>query len=259
MKPATSAPTPEACHLQRRGVIYTDLAMIAGVTSTCEDCEGKQLQDGDLLDYHLGRPDVGEPSDVGHQGPGVLRRRQGAHAGGGNAILDRLADVGLGCLSLDQPASPRRPVRRRAATALGYALPHRREGRRLHPRRGRPGLTSPTSSSCSPADRLRITAGKSIIVSRAPPGGHGARRLDHRPRPGAGHDSGRIVFEAAPPTSSPPAPPSPASTSRPTSRPDHAPRTRRRRWAVESADDHCRRPLACAARSARHSGDARMS
>ena len=71
-------------------------------------------------------------------------------------------------------------------------------------------------------DRL-VDSGKSVIVIE-----HHQAVMAHADwiidlGPGAGHDGGRIVFEGTPPTSSPPAPPSPASTSRPTSAPDRVP------------------------------------
>ncbi|MCW2749851.1 MAG: excinuclease abc subunit a uvra1, partial [Aeromicrobium sp.] len=61
VKPALfSANSEGACpHCNGAGVIYTDLAMMAGVATTCEECDGKRFQ-ASVLDYHLGGRDISE-------------------------------------------------------------------------------------------------------------------------------------------------------------------------------------------------------
>src|SRR6516162_2793771 len=45
------------------GVIYTDLAMMAGVTTVCEECEGRRFQ-ASVLDYRLGGLNIAEVLDL---------------------------------------------------------------------------------------------------------------------------------------------------------------------------------------------------
>src|SRR5262245_4407009 len=104
VKPALfSANSEGACSsCNGAGVIYTDLAMMAGVTTVCEECEGRRFQ-ASVLDYRLGDRNIAEVLDmaveeaVGFFGAGK------AHTPAAHAVLDRLADVGLGYLRLGQP------------------------------------------------------------------------------------------------------------------------------------------------------------
>src|SRR6185437_15225227 len=104
VKPALfSANSEGACpNCNGAGVIYTDLGMMAGVAVVCEECEGKRFQAA-VLTYLFGGKDISEvlAMSVGQAmeffGAGEART-PAAHA-----ILDRLADVGLGYLSLGQP------------------------------------------------------------------------------------------------------------------------------------------------------------
>src|SRR5213076_1952452 len=79
-----------------------DLAMMADVATTCEECEGKRFQ-ASVLDYHLGGHDISEvlamPVTEAENFFGAGEARIPA----AHAILERLADVGLGYLSLGQP------------------------------------------------------------------------------------------------------------------------------------------------------------
>ncbi len=61
VKPALFSSNSEgAClNCNGAGVIYTDLAMMAGVAVTCEECEGKRF-DPSVLGYHLGGRDISE-------------------------------------------------------------------------------------------------------------------------------------------------------------------------------------------------------
>ena len=181
VKPALfSANSEGACpNCNGAGVIYTDLAMMAGVATTCEVCEGKRFA-AEVLGYHLGGRDISEvlampvTEALEFFGDGEART-PAAHA-----ILERLADVGLGYLSLGQPLttlSGGERQRLKLATHMGG------EGRRLHPgradRRPAPGRRRAVARPAGPARRLRQVGHR----HRAPPGGDGARRLDHRPRP----------------------------------------------------------------------------
>ena len=181
VKPALFSSNSEgACpNCNGAGVIYTDLAMMAGVAITCEVCEGKRFE-ASVLDYHLGGRDISEvlamPVD---EARGVLRRRPGAHAG--RARHPRPARRRRARLPQPRPAAHHAVRRRAAAAQAGH--PPGREGRHLRPRRAdhrpAPGRRRAAARPARPARRLRQVGHR----HRAPPGGHGARRLDHRPRP----------------------------------------------------------------------------
>src|SRR4029078_5296427 len=104
VKPALLSGNSEgACpNCNGAGVVYTDLAMMAGVATTCEVCEGKRFQ-ASVLEYHLGDRDISEvlamsgPEAEAFCGAGAARP-PAAHA-----ILERLVDVGLGYITLGQP------------------------------------------------------------------------------------------------------------------------------------------------------------
>src|SRR4030095_14869193 len=104
VKPALfSANSEGACPTcNGAGVIYTDLAMMAGVTTVCEECEGRRFQ-ASVLDYRLGKLNIAEVLDLPVEealsffGPG------NTHTPAAHAILQRMADVGLGYLRLGQP------------------------------------------------------------------------------------------------------------------------------------------------------------
>ncbi|HSZ14262.1 MAG TPA: excinuclease ABC subunit UvrA [Solirubrobacteraceae bacterium] len=104
VKPALfSANSEGACpSCNGAGVIYTDLAMMAGVASTCEECEGKRYQ-ASVLEYHLGGRDISEVLAMSVSEAGEFFGAGVAHTPAAHAILERLADVGLGYLSLGQP------------------------------------------------------------------------------------------------------------------------------------------------------------
>ena len=181
VKPALfSANSEGACpNCNGAGVIYTDLAMMAGVATTCEECEGKRFQAA-VLEYHLGGRDISEVLDnAGDRGRGVLRCRRGPHPS--RARHPRPARRRRARLPQPRPAAHYAVGRRAAAAQTGH--PHGREGRRLRPRRADrrppPRRRRAAARPARPARRLRQVGHR----HRAPPGGHGARRLDHRPRP----------------------------------------------------------------------------
>lgn len=181
VKPALfSANSEGACPTcNGAGVVFTDLAMMAGVATTCEECDGKRFQ-ASVLEYHLGGRDISEvlamPVTEAEEffGPGE------AHTPAAHKILDRLADVGLGYLSLGQPLttlSGGERQRLKLATHMAekggiYVLDEPTAGLHLADVEQLLGLL----------DRL-VDAGEVGHRRRAPPGGHGARRLDHRPGP----------------------------------------------------------------------------
>src|SRR5207245_1934112 len=104
VKPALfSANSEGACpNCNGAGVIYTDLAMMAGVATTCEECEGKRFQ-ASVLDHHLGGRDISEVLAMSVTEAEEFFGAGEARTPAAHAILDRLADVWLGYLSLGQP------------------------------------------------------------------------------------------------------------------------------------------------------------
>src|SRR3712207_6234554 len=104
VKPALfSANSEGACpSCNGAGVIYTDLAMMAGVATTCEEREGKRFQ-ASVLEYHLGGRNISEVLAMSVTEAEQFFGAGDARTPAAHAILDRLADVGLGYLSLGQP------------------------------------------------------------------------------------------------------------------------------------------------------------
>ena len=152
VKPALfSANSEGACPAcNGAGVIYTDLAMMAGVATVCEECEGKRFQ-ASVLEYHLGGRNIAEvlamPVTEAEEFFGAGEARTPA----AHAILHRLADVGLGYLSLGQPLttlSGGERQRLKLATRMGDKALADRRGSTCSTSRPA-ACTSPTSSSCS--------------------------------------------------------------------------------------------------------------
>jgi excinuclease UvrABC ATPase subunit len=196
VKPALfSANSEGACpNCNGAGVIYTDLAMMAGVATTCEVCEGKRFA-ASVLEYHLGGRDISEVLAMPVTEAGEFFGTGQAHTPAAHAILDRLADVGLGYLSLGQPLttlSGGERQRLKLATHMTgkggvYVLDEPTAGLHLADVEQLLGLL----------DRL-VDSGKSVIVIE-----HHQAVMAHADwiidlGPGAGHDGGRIVFEGTP-------------------------------------------------------------
>ncbi|MFD7593846.1 ATP-binding cassette domain-containing protein [Kitasatospora sp. NPDC059812] len=196
VKPALfSANSEGACpNCNGAGVVFTDLAMMAGVASTCEECEGKRY-DASVLEYHLGGRDISEvlamPVTEAEEFFGTGEARIPA----AHRILANLADVGLGYLSLGQPLttlSGGERQRLKLATHMAekggvYVLDEPTTGLHLADVEQLLGLL----------DRL-VDSGKSVIVIE-----HHQAVMAHADwiidlGPGAGHDGGRIVFEGTP-------------------------------------------------------------
>ncbi|HJX42128.1 MAG TPA: excinuclease ABC subunit UvrA [Geodermatophilus sp.] len=176
------------------GVIFTDLGVMATVESPCEECEGKRFQAA-VLEYRLGGRNISEVLAMpvaeaeGFFGDGAART-PAAHA-----VLERLADVGLGYLTLGQPLttlSGGERQRLKLATQMAekgdvYVLDEPTTGLHLADVENLLGLL----------DRL-VDSGKSVIVIE-----HHQAVMAHADwiidlGPGAGHDGGRVVFEGTP-------------------------------------------------------------
>jgi excinuclease UvrABC ATPase subunit len=196
VKPALfSANSEGACpNCNGAGVIYTDLGMMAGVATTCEECEGKRF-DASVLDYHFGGRDISEVLAMSVTEAEAFFGAGEARTPAAHAILDRLADVGLGYLSLGQPLttlSGGERQRLKLATHMAekggvYVLDEPTTGLHLADVEQLLGLL----------DRL-VDSGKSVIVIE-----HHQAVMAHADwiidlGPGAGHDGGRIVFEGTP-------------------------------------------------------------
>ena len=190
-----SANSEGACpNCNGAGVVYTDLAMMAGVATTCEVCEGKRFE-ASVLDHHLGGRDISEvlamPVTEAEEFFGAGEARTPA----AHKLLERLADVGLGYLSLGQPLttlSGGERQRLKLATQMAekadvYVLDEPTTGLHLADVERLLGLL----------DRL-VDSGKSVIVIA-----HHQAVMAHADwiidlGPGAGHDGGRIIFEGTP-------------------------------------------------------------
>ncbi len=176
------------------GVIYTDLAMMAGVATTCEECGGKRFE-ASVLDHKLGGRDISEVLAMSVAEAEEFFGDGEAKTPAAHKILDRLADVGLGYLTIGQPLttlSGGERQRLKLATHMGdkggvYVLDEPTNGLHLADVEQLLGLL----------DRL-VDSGKSVIVIE-----HHQAVMAHADwiidlGPGAGHDGGRIVFEGTP-------------------------------------------------------------
>ncbi|MEO3746992.1 excinuclease ABC subunit UvrA [Plantactinospora sp. B5E13] len=196
VKPALfSANSEGACPTcNGAGVIYLDLAMMAGVATTCEECEGKRFQ-ASVLEYRFGGRDISEVLAMSVTEAKEFFGAGDARTPAAHAILDRLADVGLGYLSLGQPLT----------TLSGGERQRLKLATRMAEKGGVYVLDEPTTGLhladveqlLGLLDRL-VDAGKSVIVIE-----HHQAVMAHADwiidlGPGAGHDGGRVVFEGTP-------------------------------------------------------------
>jgi excinuclease UvrABC ATPase subunit len=196
VKPALfSANSEGACpNCNGAGVIYTDLAMMAGVATTCEECEGKRFQTS-VLEYHLGGRDISEVLAMSVTEAEEFFGAGEARTPAAHAILDRLADVGLGYLSLGQPLT----------TLSGGERQRLKLATHMAQKGGVYVLDEPTTGlHLADVEQLLgllcrlVDSGKSVIVIE-----HHQAVMAHADwiidlGPGAGHDGGRIVFEGTP-------------------------------------------------------------
>ncbi|GAB3246091.1 excinuclease ABC subunit UvrA [Arthrobacter pigmenti] len=196
VKPALfSANSEGACPTcNGAGVIYTELGVMETVATTCEECEGKRFQAA-VLEYKLGGKDISEVLAMSVAQAEEFFGAGEARTPAAHKILDRLADVGLGYLTLGQPLttlSGGERQRLKLATHMGekggvYVLDEPTTGLHLADVEQLLGLL----------DRL-VDSGKSVIVIE-----HHQAVMAHADwiidlGPGAGHDGGRIVFEGTP-------------------------------------------------------------
>jgi excinuclease UvrABC ATPase subunit len=176
------------------GVIYSDLAMMAGVAVTCEACEGRRFQD-EVLEHTFGGKDISQVLAMAVAEAVKFFGEGPASTPAAHRILVRLADVGLGYLTLGQPLT----------TLSGGERQRIKLATRLGDKGGVFVLDEPTSglhladveNLLALLDRL-VDAGTSVVVIE-----HHQAVMAHADRiidlgPGAGHDGGRVVFAGTP-------------------------------------------------------------
>ena len=196
VKPALFSSNSEgacpACH--GIGVTYVDLGMMAGVATPCEECEGRRFSAA-VLEHRLGGRDISEVLALSVAEAQDFFGEGEARTPAALAVLGRLADVGLGYLTLGQPLT----------TLSGGE----RQRLKLATRMADPGgvyvLDEPTTGlHMADVDQLLglldrlVDAGTSVIVVE-----HHQAVMAHADwivdlGPGAGRDGGRIVFEGPP-------------------------------------------------------------
>jgi excinuclease UvrABC ATPase subunit len=196
VKPALfSANSEGACPTcNGAGVLYTDLAMMAGVATVCEECEGRRFQAA-VLEHRLAGRDISEVLAMSVTEAEAFFGAGEARTPAAHAVLDRLADVGLGYLSLGQPLttlSGGERQRLKLATSMAgkgsvYVLDEPTTGLHL----------ADVEQLLALLDRL-VDSGTSVLVIE-----HHQAVMAHADwiidlGPGAGHDGGRVVFEGTP-------------------------------------------------------------
>ncbi|MEU6075021.1 excinuclease ABC subunit UvrA [Micromonospora sp. NPDC047074] len=185
-----SANSEGACqNCKGLGLVYTDLAMMAGVASVCERCEGRRFTD-EVLTYRLRGRNISEVLAMS-----AIQARDFFPGGATRAILDRLVDVGLGYLTLGQPLNTlsggeRQRLKlaiRMADSGSTYVLDEPTTGLHL----------ADVDQLLALLDRL-VDAGNTVVVIE-----HHQAVMAHADwlidlGPGAGHDGGRVVFTGTP-------------------------------------------------------------
>jgi excinuclease UvrABC ATPase subunit len=199
VKPALfSANSEGACpNCNGAGVIYTDLAMMAAVATICDECEGKRFQ-AEVLEYEFGGRDISEVLAMSvTEAEGFFAEGE-ARTPAAQKILTRLADVGLGYLSLGQPLTTLSGGERQRLK-LATHMAGKGGGMSLLV------LDEPTTGlHLADVEQLLglldglVDSGRSVIVIE-----HDQAVMAHADwiidlGPGAGHDGGRIVFEGTP-------------------------------------------------------------
>jgi excinuclease UvrABC ATPase subunit len=190
-----SANSDGACpNCNGAGVIYTDLGIMATVATTCEMCEGKRYQ-AEVLEYTFGGKNISEVLALSMTEAEEFFGAGEARTPAAHKILKRLADVGLGYLSLGQPLT----------TLSGGERQRLKLAARMDENGGIYILDEPTTGlHLADVEQLLgllnrlVDSGKSVIVIE-----HHQAVMAHADwiidlGPGAGHDGGRIVFEGTP-------------------------------------------------------------
>jgi excinuclease ABC A subunit len=196
VKPGLFSPNSDgACPVcNGAGVVYADLAMMAGVATTCEECEGRRFQ-AEVLEFTLGGRSIADVLDMSVDEATAFFGDADASVPAALRVLKRLGDVGLGYLKVGQPLttlSGGERQRLKLATRLGgsgdvYVLDEPTTGLHL----------ADVEQLLALLDRL-VDAGTTIVVIE-----HHQAVMAHADwiidlGPGAGHDGGRVVFEGTP-------------------------------------------------------------
>ena len=168
--------------------------MMAGVATTCDDCEGKRFH-AEVLEYELGGKNIGDVLGMSVAAAEEFFAEGPARIPAAHKILVRLRDVGLGYVRLGQPLTTLSGGERQrlklaaqmADKAEVYVLDEPTTGLHLADVQNLLGML----------DRL-VDSGKSVIVIE-----HHQAVMAHADwiidlGPGAGHDGGRVVFEGTP-------------------------------------------------------------
>ena len=209
--PAQFSPNSEgACPVcNGLGVVYTDLAIMAGVSTPCEECGGRRFRP-EVLEFTLGGCTISDVLDM------TARRAadffagevpQGAASRGVSAVLDRLTQVGLEYLRLGQPLntlSGGERQRLKLAAKIGEGL----KGTGGAGGAGGAGvivLDEPTSGLHLADTGTLVTMMQSLVDD-----GYSLVVIEHNMAvmaaadhiidvgPGAGHEGGRVVFSGTP-------------------------------------------------------------
>jgi excinuclease UvrABC ATPase subunit len=196
VKPALfSANSEGACPTcNGNGVIYTDLAVMAGVATPCEDCEGRRFH-ASVLEHRLGGRDIAEVLAMPVEEAVAFFGEGEASVPAAHAVLQRLADVGLGYVTLGQPLT----------TLSGGERQRLKLAVHLGEKASLLVLDEPTTG-LHLADVEQLLA----LLDRLVDGGTSVLVIEHHQAvmahadwlvdlgPGAGHDGGRVVFEGTP-------------------------------------------------------------
>jgi excinuclease UvrABC ATPase subunit len=176
------------------GVVFTDLGVMATVATTCEECEGRRFQTA-VLEYRLGGLNIADVFDLPVEEALRFFGEGEARTPAAHKVLERLADVGLGYVSLGQPLTTLsggemqrlKLAAQMADKASVYVLDEPTAGLHL----------ADVAQLLGLLDRL-VDSGRSVIVIE-----HHQAVMAHADwiidlGPGAGHDGGRVIFEGTP-------------------------------------------------------------
>jgi excinuclease UvrABC ATPase subunit len=176
------------------GVVYTDLGVMATVSTVCEECEGRRFQAA-VLEYRLGGLSIADVLDLPVEEALRFFAEGRARTPAAHRVLERLSDVGLGYLSLGQPLTTLsggeqqrlKLAAQMADKASVYVLDEPTAGLHL----------ADVAQLLGLLDRL-VDSGRSVIVIE-----HHQAVMAHADwiidlGPGAGHDGGRVVYEGTP-------------------------------------------------------------